>query len=173
MRTPFFFSLIGFLVVGLSPVSAALSDVEIKVVREKLGEDISRKDGDTRVSKKEILYNITIQSKTFKDLSKLTAKYMIFYYDSSFGSTEKAEEKSKEGSENILFLKGNTSVTFKTDPIILITEQLDGNVVWANGASSRSKDRVSGIWVRVYNEQGEIVEEYANPSSITKRVWKE
>lgn len=167
------FSLISFLTVGLFPVSAALSDIEIKATREKLGEDIFRKDGDTRVSKKEVLYNITIQSKTFKDLSKLTARYMIFYYDSDFGSSDKAEEKSKSGSENILFLKSNTSVTFKTEPLILTTEQLDNNVIWANGASSKSRDRVSGVWVRVFAEDGSLVGEYANPSSITKRIWKD
>ena len=173
MRMSFLFSLIGLFAIGLSPALAGLSDIEIKAVREKLGEDVSRKDGDTRVSKKEILYNITLQSKTFKDLSRLDVKYMIFYYDASFGSTEKVEEKSKSGSEKVAFLKGNSSFTFKTDPIVLTTEQLDGNVYWANGASGKSKDRVSGIWVRVYNDQGEIVEEYANPTSITKRIWKE
>lgn len=152
---------------------AALADVEIKVARQKLDQDISRKDGDTRVEVKEIIYNVTVQSKTFKTLNDIEVKYMIFYYDSQFGSRERPTEKSQSGGEKIAVLTGNTSVDFQTKSITLTTESLDGNVIWANGASSKSKDRVSGMWIRAFSKDGAVVGEYASPSSVTKRDWKD
>jgi len=171
---PFFFSLVGFLALGLSTVSAALSDVEIKVARQKLGEEIDRKTSMAeRISTKEILYRITIQSKTFKQLSNLEAKYMIFYYDSKPGSNADPEERSQAGSEKIAALSSNRSVDFETKSIQLTTVSLDGGWYYGSGANNKSKDRVSGIWVRVFAEDGSLVGEYASPSSITKRVWKD
>ena len=158
----------------ISPTAtAALADVEIKVVRQKLDQGVSRRDGDTRVVTKEIIYNVTIQSKTFKTLENLEVRYMVFYYDSEFGSRERPTEHSRSGSEKIAVLQGNKSVDFQTKSITLTSESLDGNVIWANGASSTSKDRVSGVWVRAFNSAGAVIGEYASPSSITKRDWKD
>lgn len=160
-------------VIATPKASAALADVEIKVIRQKLDQDISRKDGDTRVEVKEIIYNVTIQSKTFKMLNDIEVRYMIFYYDAEFGSRDRPSEKSQSGSEKVAALAGNTSVDFQTKSITLTTESLDGNVIWANGAKSKSKDRVSGIWIRAFSKDGAVIGEYASPSSVTKRDWKD
>ncbi len=169
----FFFSLIGWMVLGIASSSGALSDVEIKITRQKLGEEIDRKSSMAeRVATKEIVYNIIVQSKTFKQLSNLDAKYMIFYYDSQPGSNSKPTEKSQSGTEKITALAGNRFVEFQTKPLTLTTVTLDGNWYYGSGASNQSKDRVSGVWVRVYSED-KLVGEYASPSSITKRDWKD
>jgi len=174
MRMSLLFSLISLATLSLSSASAALSDIEIKVTREKLGEEVDRKTSKAeRVATKEILYKITIQSKTFKQLSNLEAKYMVFYYDSKPGSNYDPEEKSQSGSEKIIALASNRSVEFETKSITLTSVSLDGGWVYTTGASNKSKDRVSGVWVRVFGEDGTLVGEYANPSSITKRIWKD
>ena len=174
MRMTLLFPLIGLMALNLSSLSAALSDVEIKVTRQKLGEEIDRKTSKAeRIATKEILYKITVQSKTFKQLSNLEAKYMIFYYDAKPGSNYDPEEKFQAGSEKITAIASNRSVEFETKSIQLTTVSLDGGWVYDTGASNKSKDRVSGIWVRVFDESGAVVGEYASPSSITKRTWKD
>ena len=168
----FFFSLIVFFAAGLSPVSAALSDVEIKVTREKLDQDVNTR-GNKRIEQKEIRYIVTVQSKTFKQLSNLEAKYMIFYYDSQPGSPDKPEELSVTGSEKISAIASNRSFDFKTNPVTLTTVTLDGGWYYAGGASNKSKDRVSGVWIKVFDDTGAQIGEYASPAGITKRVWKD
>jgi len=158
-------------VIAVPTASAALADVEIKVARQKLDQDVNTR-GNKRIETKEIRYTVTVQSKTFKQLSNLEAKYIIFYYDSQPGSPDKPVEQFKSGSEKIVALAGNRSVEFQTDSIALTTVTLDGGWYYEGGGSNKSKDRVSGIWVRIYSE-GKIIGEYAAPVGITKRDWKD
>ncbi len=158
-------------VLAVSTVQAGLSDVEITASKQKLEENKS-KDGNVVVNSKDIAYDITVKSKTSKPLENLDVKYVIFYEDSQAGKTDKAEEKAHTGSEKVALLEGNRTVAVKTKPLTLTTEELSAGWYYASGASGRAKDRTKGIWVRVYAGD-KLLGEYANPSSITKREWKE
>jgi uncharacterized protein YcfL len=173
MKSALIFSLLACVLLGVTSASAAglTDDVEIKVDRQKLDEEVTN-SGPERTSTKEIRFTVTVQSKTFKQLSNLEAKYMIFYYDSKPGSAAKPTEQSQSGSEKIIALAGNQSVNFETKSITLTTVTLDGGWVYSSGASSKSKDRVSGVWVRVFSE-GKLVGEYTSPTTIKKRDWKD
>lgn len=151
---------------------AALPLVEIKADKEKLGEEKSRELNAITINKKEVIYNVSITSKTAKPLSDLEVKYMIFYLDFEPSEPEKPTETSKTGMLAIKNLPGNQSVVLKTDPLTLTSATLDGNKYWVNGASNSAKDKITGVWIRVYMGT-ELVGEYANPSTIAKRqTWK-
>lgn len=158
-------------VLAAASLQAGLSDVEITASKQKLEENKS-KDGISLVNSKSIAYDITIKSKTSKPLENLDVKYMIFYEDSQPGKVEKAEEKSHAGSEKVALLEANRSVTIATKPLTLTTEELPAGWVYTSGATGRSKDRTKGIWVRVYAGD-KLLSEYANPTSIAKREWKD
>lgn len=157
---------------SIIPAKAGLSDVEISATRRKLDEDRSRGSNITTTTK-EIVYDVTVQSKTFKPQANLEVKYMIFFEDAKAGSAEDASVKAERGSEKIATLEGNRAYSFQTKPIKLQTQELDAGWYYSSGGSNRSKDKVSGIWFRVYRE-GTMIAEYANPSTVSKReTWKD
>lgn len=152
---------------------AQLQDVQITATRQKLDEQKKREGGPVTITTKDIAYEITVQNKTFKPLTELQVKYMVFYLDPKPGSADKPVELSLKGAETLTNLEGNRSVSFTTKPVKLTTEELDGGWYWTGGGSSRTKDKVSGVWIRAF-ANGKIVGEYANPSTVSrKNEWKE
>lgn len=151
----------------------AQQDMTITAIRKKLDMSRSRQDGNTSVTTKDIVYDVTLTNKTFKPLKGLEVKYMIFYKDAQAGGTEKITESSVKGAEKVADIEANRSFSFQTKSLQLTTEQLDGNWYYANGGASRAEDRVTGVWFRVYSE-GKMIAEYSNPSTIAKRQkWQD
>jgi hypothetical protein len=153
-------------------LQAQLHDVKILATREKLDETRER-SGNTTQTTKEIIYNLTIESKTFKLIPALEIKYMIFYEDIQAGSTNKARLSSVKGSQSITELQARSKVKIKTKPIKLATQELDAGWYYTSGSSGRARDAVKGVWVRAYAD-GKMVGEYINPSTLdNKQNWKE
>ncbi len=160
------------LLLAVATAPAQMSDVQFSVTRKKLDEQKEREGGNTTITTKEVCYKVDVQNRTFKAMPELTVKYMIFYEAPQPGSNEVVESFHK-GSESIMALKGNDTTTFETKPFKLTTEQLDGGWIYGNGAKSKSKDRVVGIWLRAFAD-GKMVGEYVNPSTLSKKnTWKE
>ena len=169
-----FAHVIALSILAVASASAQLQDVQLTVTRQKLDEQKSKGNGPVTVTTKEISYRITVQNRTFKAMPELTVKYMIFYEVPEPGSKEDATVKSNIGSEKIMSLEANRSTEFETKPFKLTTEQLEGGWVYTSGASTKTKDRVAGIWVRAFNAEGKMVGEYVNPTTLSKKNdWKE
>jgi Zn-dependent alcohol dehydrogenase len=155
-----------------SSVQAQLRDIEIRVARTKLDEAKER-GGNKTITTKEVAYKVTVQSKTFKAISQIDVKYMIFYTAPQAGSTEKPSVLSHQGTETLTNIGGNSSVTFETKPFKLVTEDLDAGWYYTTGGANRAKDAVAGVWIRAYAD-GKLIGEYANPSTTSKKYdWKE
>jgi len=164
--------MVAALLVTMPILSAQLSDVEISAKRTTLDQSKER-GNNTTTTTKEIAYDLKIQSKTFQVIPKLEIKYMVFYSDATAGSKDEAVLASVKGTESITDLPSRGKVTLQTKPISLSSEQLDGNWYYGNGASSRARDAVKGVWIRAYSE-GKMVGEYMNPSTLDKKNdWKE
>ena len=157
----------------LVPAQAGLMDVEIKAMRKKGEESKSREGGPVTKVSTEVIYTITLNSKSFKPIQNLTVKYALFYYDVKAGSTTKPIEAAFRESENVPLLPANGTFTFATKPLTLSTETLDGGWYYGSGASSVANDKISGVWIRAYAD-GKMVGEYVNPVSLPKRQeWKD
>lgn len=155
-----------------SSAMAQLSDVDITASRKKLDEQKSHEGDKTSVTK-EVVYAITLESHSFKPLTGLQVKYMIFYQDQQPGSTGKPMTAFHKGVETLAGLGVHETTTFDTTSFKLTTTELDAGWYYASGASGRAQDRVTGVWVRVYSE-GKLVGEYANPPGTSKKnTWKE
>lgn len=164
------------LAVVLSLVSsghAALQDFDITATREKMSMDRGRQDGVMTVTSREIRYRIDVKSRSFKALDNVEVKYNVFYEDKEEGSKNAGALKAKRGSQSFEKVGANAAFSLNTDPFQLTTQQLDGDWVWASGASNKTADRVVGIWIRIY-VGGELKQEYCNPSTLTKKAdWKD
>lgn len=172
MKQAFAWQLVVWLMVMANPLFAQIQDVQITAAKKKLDEQKERGRNVT-VTTKEMIYNITVQNKTFKPITDVQVKYMIFLSDSKGGSTEKAVANSHRGSETIANLPGNNSVTIETKSVKISTEDLDAGWYYTTGAGNRARDKVNGIWIRAY-AGGKMIGEYANPSTVSKKNdWKE
>ncbi len=152
---------------------AQIQDVEIKAARQRLDQEKARSGGPVTVKVSEIVYNITVTNKTFKVFPELKVKYMIFYQDGQPGQAGKPPEVSVTGGETLTNLEGNRSATFDTKAFKLSAAQLAGGYYWTSGADARQKDRVTGVWIKVFSPDGRVLGEYANPASVArKNTWK-
>ena len=98
---------------------------------------------------------------------------MIFYTDSQPGRSDKPIEAHHKGSETLSNLSTHRKAQFETAPFKLEKEELDGGWFYRSGGDGRARDRVTGIWVRAYTD-GNLVGEYANPSTLTKnKEWED
>lgn len=152
---------------------AQVQDVQLSAKRLKLDEQRSRPGGPVTVTTKEIVYEISAQNKTFKPLTDVTVKYMIFYLDPKPGMDNKPVELSIKGTEAVGNLEPQRSVTFNSSPVKLTTEELDGGWYYPSGGGNRARDKVSGVWIRAF-ANGKIIGEYSNPTTVSKKnEWKE
>jgi len=168
---------LGKLLAGLIFLSgtafAQMQDVQLSAKRQKLDEEKARSGGNVTVTTKEIIYEVSVENKTFKPLTDVTIKYMIFYLDPKLGGDNKPIELSLKGSETVSNLESRRVVTFNTTPLKLTSEELDAGWYYADGGSNRSRDKVSGVWIRAYSN-GKIIGEYANPTNVSKKnQWKD
>ncbi len=158
---------------GLTVVVAQAQDLQISATRQKLDETKERPGGPFTITTKEIVYKATVLNRTFKTISDIEVKYMIFYEVPHPGSDERPSDEIHKGVAKLVSIEGNRSATFNTTPIKLSSETLDGGWTYGTGASNKTKDRVTGVWFRAY-AGGKMVGEYINPSTISKKNdWKE
>jgi hypothetical protein len=152
---------------------AQLYDVQISVTPKKIDQQKSRKGEHATVTTKEMAYIVKVENRSSKTFGELNVKYMIFYADSQPGRSEKPIEAHHKGSETLRNLSTYRTAQFETASFKLEREELDGGWYYPSGGDGRAKDRVTGVWVRAYAD-GNLVGEYANPSTITKnREWKD
>jgi hypothetical protein len=153
--------------------SLAIDDVRILPSRIKLDSAKSTK-GSTNVDSTVIAYSVEVTSTSFKELTGVTVKYNIFYEVARLGSKGEQEVKLSSGSHTIPSLLTNKPVLFETEPIKLNQVSLDDGWHFVNGASTKAKDRVVGVWIKAFDSTGKQIGEYINPSSLTaKQKWKD
>ena len=172
-KPPVIFILWGLLLLVGGVAQAQLQDVTITAARQRVNQETSRPGGNLTVTTKEIIYNVTVQNKTFKPITDLQVKYMIFYKDPHAGSTGKAVNLSSTGMESIPLVEANRAATFATKSLKLQSESLDAGYFYVNGGASNASDKVVGVWFRAY-ANGKMIGEYVNLSNIAKsEEWKE
>ena len=165
--------LIGLLAAALpaEPV-LAVDEIEISFDRKRLDKQVSR-DGDMTVTSQDIVYDIELKNMTFDDMGPLVVKYMVFYEDKQPGKATDAVELWVTGEEKVEGIASRETAELTTKPVQLKKEQLDSGYYWTSGAKSRSRDRVIGVWCKVFDGEREVAE-YIKPSSIARRHdWEE
>lgn len=167
-----------FLVVALLALFAGFGradvlDMEIHCVAKKMdatGNQTSRVGHITR-AKERWAYDVTVENKTFKDLSGLEMKYVIFFNKEKLAARDAAASRRRSGSLTIGSLKPREKKSFTTDSIELDSARLASDFYYADGGRQKAQDTLGGLWVRVY-QNGQQVGEYANPSTLTKERWE-
>jgi hypothetical protein len=127
--------------------------------------------GHVQITKEHWTYDVTIENKTFKDMSGLEMKYIIFLKQEKIGQQDAASMQRHNGSTPIALLRAHEKKTFNTDVIELNKKILDSGWFYPDGTRRKADDALIGLWVRVY-QNGQQIGEYANPSTLmTQQKW--
>jgi hypothetical protein len=162
---------------ALSLVPATSMGIDsIKILPTPVKLDSSREvnKGNANVETKEIAYTVKVTSSSFSEVTDTTVKYNIFYEVSELGRKGDPDIKLSTGSHLIPSLLTNKSVEFETDRIKLEKTTLDSGWYFGNGASSKTRDKVVGVWFKAFDSTGKQIGEYINPTTLSnKQKWKD
>jgi len=115
-------------------------------------------------------YSVTIENQTFKALSNLQVKYILFYKHEQLGIKAPPRKQTKTGACTIAQLDSLGKTSFDTDSVALTRIALVGPAggysYFANGAKSSAADTLAGLWIRIY-QNGALFAEYAYPAGLT------
>lgn len=171
-----------------SHLFASNSDVEIHCVAKKVSEDTRKASGEARMTKDILgqpvlavgggtnktkenwVYDVTIENKTFKELTGVEIKYTIFFKQEKQGTKEAPVQEHQNGTFTLPVLKPHEKQTFTTDSVELKKSNLVGEFHYANGGRMHAEDTLAGLAVRIY-QSGQPLAEYANPSTLLKESW--
>ncbi|MBA3962853.1 MAG: hypothetical protein H0X40_13280 [Chthoniobacterales bacterium] len=153
------------LVVGFSRSFAGNSDVEIHSVPKRIDQTIAKaSEGGANLTREHWTYEITVENKTFHDLTGVQAKYVILYTHEQLGVKASATPKRANGTFEILQLKPHEKKTFTTKPVELEKSNLVGNWIYTSGAKPGAQDALVGIALHL-EQSGQ---EFANPSTLSR-----
>jgi hypothetical protein len=157
------------------PPAPAKPNVEVIAERKRVDvvRDNSAAAGDESATSEKFIYNIKVQNRAFTDVPPLDVQYVVFLERQKIG-----EKKDKDTIERVVGTAKTEVLNRKTMSQTVTTSELElwkrvlvGNFYYANGGRRKVEDNVAGIWVKVLHE-GQVVAEYANPSTVTKRGWE-
>ena len=157
----------------LAPSAGAGSfDLEIHCTPKKIDQQNDKgSDGGANRTKEHWVYEVTVENKTFKDLTNLEVKYSTFFTQEQLGVKASPAPHHQTGTYTIQALKSHAKVAFSTDPIELNKSNLVGNWIYSSGAKPNAQDTLVGLAVRVF-QNGQPFAEYANPSTLSREKWE-
>jgi hypothetical protein len=152
-------------------LAAGLSDLEIHSIAKKTDEN-GRKgsEGGANKIKEHWTYEVVVENKTFKEMTNLDVKYVIFFKQEKLGVKEPPKDRQQNGTFNIPSLKPHEKKSFTTDSVELAKANLVGAYHYPNGAKPNAQDTLTGIAIRV-SQDGQQIAEFANPSNLAKEKW--
>jgi len=143
-------------------------DVEIHCTPKRVDQTMKKaSDGGANETKEHWVYDVTIENRTFKDLTNLDLKYVIFFKQEQLGVKAAATPRQQSGSFSIDGLKPHEKKSFSTNPVELNKSNLVGEWIYRSGAKPNAQDTLVGLAVRVY-QGGQQFAEFANPSTLLR-----
>lgn len=160
-------------VIVSNATGAGNRDLEMHCAARKLAEKTNpgAGEGGKSVTKQDWVYDVTLENKTFRDMTNLEVKYVIFFSQQHLGKKEAPESKRRTGRLTLPLLRSHEKKVVTTDPTQLTKASLVGDYYFIDGAKIKVEDALTGLWVRVY-QNGQQFAEYANPSTLMREKWE-
>jgi hypothetical protein len=118
-------------------------------------------------------YNILITNTAHEDLTDIKVEYLFLKFEDFLSATKRSEGKLLrfKGSSKIKKIPAREEVSVSTEEIPMLESDLESGYVWTNGAKKSSKDKLKGIWVKIYSGDT-LVHEYSRPATmINNEKW--
>src|ERR1700722_1515343 len=169
MRT-LYLSTISLLILAAQTL-AADADFEIHCVAKQVDQATHKaSDGGANRTQEHWAYDISIENKTFKDLTGLEVRYVIFLTREKLGQKAAPAPEQQKGSFSIDLLKSHDKRTFPTDSVELKKSNLVGNWIYTSGGKPNAQDALVGLGIHIY-QNGQLIAEFANPPNLAHEKW--
>lgn len=120
-------------------------------------------------------FNVTLTNRWNQPLEKLRAEYVLFLDPSEqlIDSKDEAKLKRLRGQADVEPIPMSGRVQFRTDTVEAVKVALKSGWVWGDADKKRTaRDKLYGVWVRIYRGD-ELVAETAMPNTLaTKEPWE-
>jgi hypothetical protein len=119
-------------------------------------------------------FKVTLTNESSMELQKLRVDYQLFKHAAVPGSADPSTDPitRSAGSFTLDLVPANGDQTFATTKIPLSSYSLDSGYSWATGANRVVSDDLLGIWLRVYADNGDLIEEWCSrPSLMKNQKW--
>jgi hypothetical protein len=148
--------------------------IPMNIVAERKLMDADRGESrSTKVVQQKWAYKVTVENKSFKDLENLEVEYRIYVEDDTLHNlADKGKLKALPGEKEVAKLENAQKFTFETRAVAVNKSELKAGWHYRGGAKEKVEDELGGIWIRVYQD-GEVVNEFANPPVLKERKWEE
>jgi len=115
-------------------------------------------------------YKIKVSNATPVHWTNLQVRYIIIYATSSPGIKPPGNFKPAHASGTVALanLPGAQDQTVATDKVTLQEVDLENGATYENGAPLKSTDELRGVWVRVYDEYNNLLQEWSVPTTLMK-----
>ena len=168
MKTAYRFLVLLTAVWSTNVAIAGNFDVEIHCFPKRIDQSVrTASDGGVNQTRERWIYDLTIENKTFKELTNVDLKYVIFFKQEQLGVKAAATPRQQSGSFSIDDLKPHEKKSFSTNPVELNKSNLVGHWHYESGAKPNAQDTLVGLAMRVY-QGGQQFAEFANPSTLLR-----
>jgi hypothetical protein len=168
MKTAYRFLVLLTAVWSTNVAIAGNFDVEIHCFPKRIDQSVrTASDGGVNQTRERWFYDLTIENKTFKELTNVDLKYVIFFKQEQLGVKDAATPRQQSGSFSIDDLKPHEKKSFSTNPVELNKSNLVGHWHYESGAKPNAQDTLVGLAMRVY-QGGQQFAEFANPSTLLR-----
>jgi hypothetical protein len=115
-------------------------------------------------------YKIKVTNQTQAHWTALHLRYIIFRQAGVPGGIPPADYTPTHATGIVALddLPGLQNKTVATDKIDLLEVSLSPGSTYANGAPTKVADKLQGIWVRVYDDSNNVLQEWASSKEVMK-----
>lgn len=116
-------------------------------------------------------YTVTLRNQTRFELSGLRAEYMLFVEIDQLKGEAKQGLRRQAGRLTFEPIPPNTRISARSDTITTREVALKGNIRYTHTNDRKTRDRLHGIWLRVYRDE-ELLVELSSPVGLsTSESW--
>lgn len=146
-----------------------LSEVRLPGKNKRLNSE-----GSIEITESKRAYSISLSSLISESLHDIRLEYLIFHFEDAIGGEKRSEGSVKriKGKLNVALLEAYAKQKLQTEPIEFRETRLMPGWVWAKGSGARdSKDRLDGIWIKLFVGDQLVLQQSSPASLSTNEAW--
>jgi hypothetical protein len=146
-----------------------LSEVRLPGKNKRLNSQGSREITETKRA-----YSIVLSSRIAESVHDIRLEYLIFHFQDVLGAEKRSEGRVNrvKGKLELTTLEAYAKQKLQTESIDFTEARLLPGWVFSKGSGARdSKDRLDGIWIRLYVGEKLLLEQSQPSSLVTKEAW--
>ena len=118
-------------------------------------------------------YGITLRNNTRNPIEGLRAEYILFVEVDVPKNTDKKPGTRRQGGKlSIEPVPPAGRLTLKTDSITTREVKLKDNVRWSGTSDNKTRDTLTGVWLRIYRGDELVLETASSPKIISTNEWR-